>query len=116
MATYFFRAKHISRSKGARATKAAAYRAGERIRDERTSEVYDYSNRRDIPYKEVVVPSDLAGRSDMAWTQDRTILWNAVEYAGTRRNSRLAREYLVFLPSEVRGRSEPSHWSGIWSR
>jgi hypothetical protein len=101
MATYFFRAKHISRGKGARATKAAAYRAGERIRDERTSEVYDYSDRRDIPYKEVVVPSDLAGRADMAWTQDRTTLWNAVEYAGTRRNSRLAREYLVFLPSEL---------------
>jgi len=81
MATYFLRTKHISRGKGARATRAAAYRAGERIRDERTSEVYDCSDRRDVAYKEVVLPADLAARPDMAWTQDRSVLWNAAEHA-----------------------------------
>ena len=101
MAVYFLRSKHLSRGKGARATRAAAYRAGERIRDERTSEVYDHSARRDVTYKEVVLPSDLIGRADMAWTQDRAILWNAVEHAGLRRNSRLAREFLVLLPHEL---------------
>jgi len=101
MATYFLRSRHISRAKGARATKAAAYRAGERIRDERMSEVYDYSDRRDVAYKEVVLPSDLTGRADMAWTQNRATLWNAVEYAGLRRNSRLAREWLVLVPPEL---------------
>jgi hypothetical protein len=101
MATYFLRAKHLSRGKGARATRAAAYRAGERIRDERTSEVYDYTDRRDVAYKEVVLPADLAGRADMAWTQDRTTLWNAMEHAGHRRNSRVGREWLVFLPPEL---------------
>ena len=89
MATYFLRARHLSRGKGARATRAAAYRAGERIRDERTSEVYDYTDRRDVAYKEVVLPADLAGRADMAWTQDRSTLWNAMEHAGLRRNSRV---------------------------
>jgi hypothetical protein len=63
MATYFLRAK------GARATRVAAYRAGERICDQRTSEVYDYTDRRDVAYKEVVLPADPAGRTDMAWTQ-----------------------------------------------
>jgi hypothetical protein len=101
MATYFLRTKHISRGKGARATRAAAYRAGERIRDERTSEVYDCSDRRDVAYKEVVLPADLAARPDMAWTQDRSVLWNAAEHAGLRRNSRLARELLVLLPPEL---------------
>jgi MobA/MobL family len=101
MATYFLRAKHISRSKGARATRAAAYRAGERIRDERTSEVYDYSTRRDIAHKSVILPSGLADRPDMTWAQDRAILWNAMEHAGLRRNSRVAREWLVFLPPEL---------------
>lgn len=101
MAVYFLRSKHVSRGKGARVTRAAAYRAGERIRDERTSEVYDYSSRGDVAYKEVVLPTDLAGREDMAWTQDRSILWNAAEHAGRRCNSRLAREWLVLLPSEV---------------
>ena len=101
MATYFLRSKHVSRGNGARATRAAAYRAGERIRDERTSEVYDHSDRRDVAYKEVILPADLAARPDMAWTQDRSTLWNAAEHAGLRRNSRLARECLVLLPSEL---------------
>ncbi len=101
MATYFLRTKHLSRGKGARATRAAAYRAGERILDERTSEVYNYTDRRDVAYKEVVLPADLAGRPDMAWTQDRATLWNAMEHAGLRRNSRVGRELLVFLPPEL---------------
>ena len=82
MAVYFLRAQHISRGKGGRVTYAAAYRAGERILDTRTSETHDYSHRLDIPYKEVVLPADLAGRPDMAWTQDRSTLWNAAEHAG----------------------------------
>jgi hypothetical protein len=101
MAVYFLRARHISRGKGGRVTYAAAYRAGERILDARTSETHDYSYRRDIPYKEVVLPADLAGRPDMAWTQDRSTLWNAAEHAGLRRNSRLAREWLVLIPPEL---------------
>jgi hypothetical protein len=101
MAVYFLRARHISRGKGGRVTHAAAYRAGERIRDERTSETHDFSDRRDIPFKEVILPADLAGRPDMAWTQDRSTLWNAAEHAGLRRNSRLAREWLVFVPPEL---------------
>jgi len=101
MATYFLRSSHVSRGKGSLATRAAAYRAGERIRDERTGVTYDYSDRQDIAYKEVVLPSDLAGRADMSWTQDRATLWNAMEYAGTRHNSRTAREWLVLVPPEL---------------
>jgi hypothetical protein len=101
MATYFLRSTHVSRGKGALATRAAAYRSGERIKDERTGQVYDFSDRRDITYKEVVLPSDLEGRSDMAWAQDRTILWNAMEHAGNRRNSRVGREWLVLVPPEL---------------
>jgi hypothetical protein len=101
MAVYFLRSKHISRSNGSRVTRAAAYRAGERIRNEGTSEVFDYSSRSDVSYKEIVLPADLAGRADMAWAQDRGTLWNAAEHAGLRCNSRLAREWLVFLPPEL---------------
>jgi hypothetical protein len=101
MATYFLRSRHISRGKGARATRAAAYRAGERIRDERSGDVHDYSDRRDVAYKEVVLPADLAGRPDMAWTQNRETLWNAMEHAGLRRNSRVGREWLVLVPQEL---------------
>jgi len=101
MASYFLRSKHISRGKGARVTRAAAYRAGERIRDERTGEVYNYSKRGDVAHREIVLPSTLAGRTEMAWAQDRSALWNAAEQAGQRRNARLARELLVLLPAEL---------------
>ncbi len=92
MAVYFLRTKHISRNKGARVTRAVAYRAGERITDERTGEVHNYSNRRDVAHKEVVLPEDLAGRDDMAWTQDRSRLWNAAEHAGRPRHERTCPE------------------------
>ncbi|HWM66644.1 MAG TPA: MobA/MobL family protein, partial [Steroidobacteraceae bacterium] len=101
MAAYFLRSTHISRNKGAVATRAAAYRSGERIKDERTGQIHDFSDRRDVAYKEVVLPSDLAGQPDMAWAQDRAILWNAMEHAGTRRNARVAREWLVLVPPEL---------------
>lgn len=101
MATYFLRSSHVSRGKGSLATKAAAYRAGERIKDERTGVTYDYSDRRDVAYKEVVLPDDLAGRPDMSWTQDRATLWNAMEYAGTRHNSRTARDWLVLVSPRI---------------
>jgi hypothetical protein len=101
MAVYFLLIKIFSRAKGSRATQAAAYRAGERIHDERTTDSYNYSSRRDVAHKEIVLPSDIAEREDMNWARDRSELWNAAEHAGRRRNSRLAREVLVLLPPEL---------------
>jgi hypothetical protein len=58
MAVYFLRSKHISRSNGSRVTRAAAYRAGELIRNEATSELFDYSNpRQPAPQREGVESS-----------------------------------------------------------
>src|ERR1700704_542948 len=101
MAVYFLHVKIFSRANGSRATEAAAYRAGERIHDERTTDSYNYSSRRDVAHKEIVLPSDIAEREDMNWARDRSALWNAAEHAGRRRNSRLAREVLVLLPPEL---------------
>jgi hypothetical protein len=101
MSTYFLEVKTFGRAKGGRVTRAAAYRAGERIRDERTREVYDFSDRDDIAHKEIVLPSQHDGSVDMDWARDRAALWNAAEHAGKRRNARLAREVLVFLPPQM---------------
>lgn len=90
----------ISRSAGRTATGAAAYRAGERLRDERTGELYNYSRRRDVLYKEIVLPSGVAG-SAPAWSLDRGQLWNEAERAETRRNARVAREFLLSIPHEL---------------
>jgi hypothetical protein len=101
MATYFLRVSTFSRAKGARITRLAAYRAGERIRDERTGETYNSSDRQDVVHKEIVLPSHLAESADMEWARNRSALWNAAEHAGRQRNARLAREVLVILPHEL---------------
>src|SRR3984885_15473656 len=100
MAVYFLNMKTFGRSGGTSAASAAAYRAGERIRDERTGKTYDHSERQDVMHKEIVLPSRFADE-DMAWARDRANLWNAAESAETRKNARVAREYLVALPVEL---------------
>ncbi|MEA3150167.1 MAG: hypothetical protein QOD56_1106, partial [Gammaproteobacteria bacterium] len=67
MATYFLYLKTFSRGNGSRATRAAAYRAGERIRDERTSAVYNFTGRTDVGHTEIVLPTEYADRVDMEW-------------------------------------------------
>jgi ATP-dependent exoDNAse (exonuclease V) alpha subunit len=100
MAIYFLNLKTFGRSDGSSAVSAAAYRSGERIRDERTGRIYDHSDRQDVMHKEIVLPSDFRG-DQLAWAQDRAALWNTAEQAETRRNARVAREYLVALPAEL---------------
>ena len=100
MAIYFLHLKSFSRAKGSRITHAAAYRAGERIRDERTGESYNYSHREDVVGKGIVLPKELADRPDASWARDRSTLWNAAE-RGDRRNLRVGREVLVLLPPEL---------------
>ncbi|MGA2398181.1 MAG: MobA/MobL family protein [Steroidobacteraceae bacterium] len=100
MAVYFLNIKTFGRSTGSSAPGAAAYRAGERIRDERTGRTYDHTDRVDVMHKEILVPSRLAD-ADMSWATDRATLWNAAEAAETRKNARVAREYLIALPVEL---------------
>jgi ATP-dependent exoDNAse (exonuclease V) alpha subunit len=100
MAVYFLNLKTFGRSDGSSAVNAAAYRAGERIRDERTGKIYDHSDRLDVMHKEIVLPSRYA-HADMDWALDRAHLWNTAERAESRKNARVAREYLVALPAEL---------------
>jgi ATP-dependent exoDNAse (exonuclease V) alpha subunit len=100
MAAYFLNLKTFGRSGGSSAISAAAYRSGERILDERTGRTYDHSYRQDILHKEILVPSHLAD-ANMDWAKDRSNLWNSAERAESRKNARVAREYLVALPVEL---------------
>jgi MobA/MobL family len=101
MAKYFLRVKTFSRGKGSSAIKAAAYRAGERIRDEHSSAVYDYTDRTDVVHSQIMLPSEDANNVDLNWARNRSVLWNAVQRSGRNWNSRLAREVLVILPPEL---------------
>jgi MobA/MobL family protein len=100
MAIYFLNLKTLGRATGSSAVSAAAYRAGERIKDERTGRTYDHSGRRDVLHKEIMLPNQFAAEK-MAWAKDRSNLWNTAEGAERRGDARTAREYLVALPAEL---------------
>jgi ATP-dependent exoDNAse (exonuclease V) alpha subunit len=100
MAIFRMQISSVARSAGRRATAAAAYRAGERIRDERSGELHNYSRRRDVLHTEIFLPSQFDG-VPIAWARNREKLWNTAEHAEKRHNSRIAREYQVSLPSEL---------------
>jgi ATP-dependent exoDNAse (exonuclease V) alpha subunit len=100
LATYRFHVSSVGRSAGRRATAAAAYRAGERLRDERSGRLHNYSRRKDVVHTEIFLPAHLAGAAD-AWAANRERLWNTAERAEKRSNSRVAREYQVSLPHEL---------------
>lgn len=100
MAVYFLNLKTFGRSGGSSAVSAAAYRAGERIHDERTGRTYDHRDRQGVLHTEIFLPRSLDD-GEMSWARNRAQLWNAAESAETRINARVAREYLVALPVEL---------------
>jgi ATP-dependent exoDNAse (exonuclease V) alpha subunit len=100
MATFRLQISSISRGAGRRATAAAAYRAGERLRDERSGELHNFSRRRDVLHTEIFLPQQ-PGAQAAAWAQSRERLWNTAEHAEKRHSARVAREFEVNLPAEL---------------
>jgi ATP-dependent exoDNAse (exonuclease V) alpha subunit len=98
MAIFRMQISSISRGTGRRATAAAAYRAGERIRDERTGDLHNFRHRRDVTHVEIFLP---AQHENATWARNRERLWNTAEHAEKRHNARVAREYQVTLPAEL---------------
>ena len=76
MAIFHFSAKVIGRSSGRSAVAAAAYRAGERLHDERIDRTHDFTNKAGVLHSEVMLPKG----APEAFA-DRATLWNAVEAA-----------------------------------
>jgi hypothetical protein len=91
---YHCSVKPVSRSAGRSVVAAAAYRLGERPQDERYQTVHDYTRRRCVEYTFTVAPVDAP-----TWAHEPEALWNAAERAETRKNSPLAREVELALPS-----------------
>ncbi len=96
MAIFHLSVKTISRTAGRSSTAAAAYRAGVEITDERTGEIHDYRRKSGVESAELFLPDGAP-----EWATDRAKLWNAAEQSEKRKNSTVAREFEVALPSEL---------------
>lgn len=97
MAIYHLSMKPISRASGRSAVASAAYRAGERLENERDGLTHDYTRREGIEHAKIVLPQG----SQADWARDRSALWNAAEQAEKRADARVAREFEIALPHEL---------------
>ena len=97
MAIFMATMKSISRGSGQSAIASAAYRAGEKLQDARYGKVQDYSKKEGVLSKEIILPSALKNQTSI----DRNSLWNKAEEAEKRKDSRVAREWIVNLPHEL---------------
>ncbi len=96
MAIYHFSAKVISRANGSSAVASAAYRAAERLHDDRVGRDHDFSNKAGVVHSEIMLPEGAPERLN-----DRTTLWNEVEAGEKRKDAQLAREVEFSIPREL---------------
>lgn len=96
MAIYHFHVTQISRGKGQTAVSAAAYRAGEKLRDNYYGEEPDYTKKGGVIYTEIILPEHAPREY-----ADRETLWNAVEFAEANGRAQLAYSFDFALPNEL---------------
>jgi hypothetical protein len=96
MAIFHAEAKIISRGDGRSAVAAAAYRVGDKLKDERLGKTFDYTKKKGIDSTAILAPLNAPD-----WVHDREKLWNAVERAEKRHDAQLAREFDIALPIEL---------------
>ncbi len=101
MAIEFARSSILTRSSGHTAIKAAAYRAGEKLVDERIGRVANYEHRAgEVGHSEILLPADAAES-----LRDRKTLWSAVEAREDEHNRRLSAQLaidtVIALPVEL---------------
>lgn len=96
LAIFHAHLKPISRGQGHSAVAAAAYRAGLRLKDERTGTHHDFTRKAGVLAASMVVPKD-----SPEWARDIATVWNRAEAAENRSNARVARDLVVALPVEL---------------
>ena len=96
MAIFHMSAQTITRSKGHSSVAAAAYRHGEKLMDEHTGEIHDYSKKKGISESVILIPES-ADRNFLK----PTYLWNTIEKSEKRKDAQLAREFNIALPVEM---------------
>jgi Ti-type conjugative transfer relaxase TraA len=97
LAIYHFSMKPVSRAKGRSAVASMAYRAGEKLTNERDGITHDYTRKAGVLHAEIILPEGV----NADWARDRSALWNAAEFSEKRKDARVAREFEVALPHEL---------------
>ena len=96
MAIYHLSVQLISRSQGRSVVACAAYRAAEKLQDDRLGKTHDYARKKDVAHTKILLPEGAP-----AWMGDRSLLWNHVEALEKRKDAQLAREIQFSLPREL---------------
>ncbi|UXC89915.1 Ti-type conjugative transfer relaxase TraA [Sphingobium sp. RSMS] len=96
MAIFHFSVQVIGHASGRSAVSAAAYRAGERLHDERLDRDHDFRARAGVEHSEIMLPEGAPERFS-----DRATLWNEVEAVEKRKDAQLAREIEFAIPREM---------------
>jgi len=96
MAIFHLSAKPISRNQGRSSVAAAAYRAGERLHNNYDGQTHDFTRKKGIIHKEIMLPENAPVQF-----LDREALWNAIEAVEKRKDARTAREIELALPLEL---------------
>jgi len=74
----------------------AAYRACDKLQDERYNKTHDYTRKQNVLHAEIIKPDHAP-----EWMGDRQKLWNAVENGERRKDAQLAKEIVLTLPRNL---------------
>ena len=96
MAIYHMSIKIHSRSKGQSAVACAAYRSGEKLKDEETGRICDYRKKQGVVYSEILLSEHAPPEFS-----NREILWNSVMRCEKNSDAQFAREFELALPREL---------------
>ncbi len=97
MAIYHFSMKPVSRRNGRSAVAAIAYRAAEKLLNERDGVTHDFSRKKGVLHSQIILPEHVQA----PWAYDREKLWNTAEFSEKRKDARVAREFEIALPYEL---------------
>ena len=96
MSIYHCSIKIISRSTGRSAVASAAYRSGEKLMNDETGILHDFTSKEGVIMSEILLPEN----APEAY-QNRQLLWNEVQKIEKRCDAQLAREVEVAFPIEM---------------
>lgn len=101
MSIYHCSIKIISRAGGRSAVASAAYRSGEKLYNDETGIIHDFTKKGGVIINEIMLPANAPERYE-----EREILWNEVQKIEKRSDAQFAREVEVALPAEMSRREQ----------